>query len=392
MNKKKNGFAATGILYTILLIFLALMTTLLVTLSSRSKVLEKLKQNAKEEVGIDILGIPSKDYARGDIVSYLGYNWKVIDDNGDSSKLILNRYLTQSELKANLPNDVNNSIISSNTVPMCLSTSSSKYCNCGSNSTAYTWNTSIVKPIVQNWINYEMKENGLNIEKELVGMSFNDGVETINDYIKIPNYNETIYSKTVDGGTQTAVYNGVTVTFDAITGCLYSLLPANEMSNSLVASLDRSSSDSYIVFPTNNTNGSYCLNNPPRRWICHDSQIVPIITVNETNYTKSNKIIYDASFDYTGDVQTFTVPYTGTYKIELWGAQGNGTSSYPGGKGGYTSGNISLSKNEKLYIYVGSQAGYNGGGSQLGSLGYSGGGATDVRLTSGTWSNFDSLK
>ena len=92
MNKKKNGFAATGILYTILLIFLALMTTLLVTLSSRSKVLEKLKQNAKEEVGIDILGIPSKDYARGDIVSYLGYNWKVIDDNGDSSKLILNRY------------------------------------------------------------------------------------------------------------------------------------------------------------------------------------------------------------------------------------------------------------------------------------------------------------
>ncbi len=47
MKKKKNGFAATGVLYTILVIFLILMSTLLVTLSSRSRILSKLKSDAK---------------------------------------------------------------------------------------------------------------------------------------------------------------------------------------------------------------------------------------------------------------------------------------------------------------------------------------------------------
>ena len=47
MKRKENGFAATGILYTILLVFLVLMTTLLATLSSRSRILEKLKKDAK---------------------------------------------------------------------------------------------------------------------------------------------------------------------------------------------------------------------------------------------------------------------------------------------------------------------------------------------------------
>ena len=49
MERKENGFAATGILYTILLVFLVLMTTLLATLSSRSRILEKLKKDAKSE-------------------------------------------------------------------------------------------------------------------------------------------------------------------------------------------------------------------------------------------------------------------------------------------------------------------------------------------------------
>ena len=49
MKRKENGFAATGILYTILLIFLVLMSTLLVTLSSRTRILDKLKSDAKSE-------------------------------------------------------------------------------------------------------------------------------------------------------------------------------------------------------------------------------------------------------------------------------------------------------------------------------------------------------
>ena len=150
-----------------------------------------------------------------------------------------------------------------------------------------------------------------------------------------------------------------------------------------------------------------------------------------TTYTLKSNPIYTPTiidltqsfnYDYTGGEQIFTVPKTGTYKIETWGAQGGtGSDSGNGGYGGYASGVIQLSKNETLYIYVGEagiegtnginststvgQGGrstFNGGGS--GGLagggtypyenyygGNSGGGATDIRLISGEWNASASL-
>ena len=92
----------------------------------------------------------------------------------------------------------------------------------------------------------------------------------------------------------------------------------------------------------------------------------------------------------TSGSYTYTVPRNGLYKIELWGAQGGGTSSYPGGYGGYVSGSIMLHENDNLYVYVGenyngykNDFSYNGGGrgtvGTSGSRNYNGGGATDVR-------------
>ena len=114
---------------------------------------------------------------------------------------------------------------------------------------------------------------------------------------------------------------------------------------------------------------------------------------------------------YSGRVQQFTAPQTGIYQIELWGAQG-GIGYYDWqrdpGFGAYTSGNITLNENERIYIYVGGKggnaeginiatAGYNGGGegaiaNDNDDASGAGGGATDVRLVSGEWDNFNSLK
>ena len=110
-------------------------------------------------------------------------------------------------------------------------------------------------------------------------------------------------------------------------------------------------------------------------------------------------------YRYTGSAQEFTAPKAGSYKIELWGAQGgtyNDSTTYIGGKGGYTEGVINLLKDEKLYVYVGNQpssasttvGGRNGGGictSSKDTDGRTGGGATDVRLVSGEWNNAESL-
>lgn len=95
------------------------------------------------------------------------------------------------------------------------------------------------------------------------------------------------------------------------------------------------------------------------------------ITLNRDDSIEVNVAKGSQSFSYTGNVQTFTAPATGIYKLEVWGAQGEGN----GGKGGYATGSILLTANTTLRIYVGGQSGYNGGGTG----GYNGGGATDIR-------------
>ena len=82
------------------------------------------------------------------------------------------------------------------------------------------------------------------------------------------------------------------------------------------------------------------------------------------------------NFDYTGTEQVFTVPQTGTYKIETWGAQGGSLTDYLiGGYGGYSVGFAKFNENSDFYINVGGSGekmskgvysgGYNGGGGRI---------------------------
>ena len=98
--------------------------------------------------------------------------------------------------------------------------------------------------------------------------------------------------------------------------------------------------------------------------------------------------------------------------MECWGANGGpkpqASGSSSPGIGGYTSGVITLKRT--IYVYVGSvgtnsntrnnnAGGWNGGGyggsncrSEYEDAGSGGGGATDFRITNGTWSNITSLR
>ena len=92
-------------------------------------------------------------------------------------------------------------------------------------------------------------------------------------------------------------------------------------------------------------------------------------------------------FAYNGLPQNTTLS-AGTYKVELWGAQGGNDGYQPlSGKGAYTAGNITINASTKIDILVGQSgnstrtAKFNGGGYgglPAGSL--SGGGATDIRV------------
>ena len=121
------------------------------------------------------------------------------------------------------------------------------------------------------------------------------------------------------------------------------------------------------------------------------------------------------NFDSKGEEDTFTVPKTGTYKLEVWGAQGGSISynsiDYLGGYGGYSVGTINLTKDNNIYINVGEKGRtctgykciekgtYNGGGAcrvyaqsvETGQCG-TGGGATHVALYTGVLSLLESHK
>ena len=122
------------------------------------------------------------------------------------------------------------------------------------------------------------------------------------------------------------------------------------------------------------------------------------------------KTIYPvpATFGFTGAVQTYSVPATGWYTIQAYGAEGgksftnleNGDGKNNGGKGGYSSISYYLTKGQALSIYCGGiggdatraasgggAAGWNGGGAGGNGYAYTytggggGGGATYVATT-----------
>ena len=114
---------------------------------------------------------------------------------------------------------------------------------------------------------------------------------------------------------------------------------------------------------------------------------------NSAGTTYGNQVNFNTliqtDYAYTGSQQTFVVPAgVSTITIKAWGAQG-GTAN--GGLGGYSTGNLSVSQGQTLFLYVGGQGatgqtgGFNGGGTGGydtnggGTIGSGGGGASDVR-------------
>ncbi len=131
-----------------------------------------------------------------------------------------------------------------------------------------------------------------------------------------------------------------------------------------------------------------------------------------------NEIGHTWDFDYTGGEQEFIPDCAGSYKLEVWGAQGgvfDDRQKSNGGLGGYAVGKVTLEVNQRLYINVGGQGesgkavnptienpfiytgGYNGGGDGViagntlsNQWGGGGGGATHIALETGLLSKFES--
>ena len=165
-----------------------------------------------------------------------------------------------------------------------------------------------------------------------------------------------------------------------------------------------------------------------KKAICDDSVNISwdndswaLLITNLNRKIKCNLYFYSGettyNFDYTSGEQTFKVPISGIYKLETWGAAGGDANTYnltaTGGYGSYSIGNISLNKDDILYINVGekgtntsldfttssavsgSKAAYNGGSYEAANTDTKwagGGGATHIALKSGLLSSLENVK
>lgn len=100
------------------------------------------------------------------------------------------------------------------------------------------------------------------------------------------------------------------------------------------------------------------------------------------------------NFNYNGNIQTFTAPVAGDYRLEVWGAAGGGWGNCGHAEGGYSTGIVHLNAGQTLYVVCGGHGrctsnwsqgtGYNGGGKSGSSTG---GGATHIATANGVLRN-----
>jgi len=150
------------------------------------------------------------------------------------------------------------------------------------------------------------------------------------------------------------------------------------------------------VFPGDIVKYIIAISNPeliPANNIVITDSLDPSWEYNIDSLLETDIVEVERNFEYSGDYEEFVAPFNGTYKLEVWGAQGGYRNNIEyGGKGGYSSGEVYLTAGTKLYIYVGgagntggTAGGFNGGGVKNTYAG--GGGATDIRLVEGAWND-----
>jgi hypothetical protein len=126
------------------------------------------------------------------------------------------------------------------------------------------------------------------------------------------------------------------------------------------------------------------------------------VSVGDTNKGNTGKVVKTNEYillpfpcsDSTDCTYYSVALNSGTYNLEVWGAQGGNDTTYPdtvfGGRGGYSKGTIQLKSTTTLYVYVGGSGTGSLSGNTQGSTG--GGGSTDIRIQNGEWNDTTGLK
>lgn len=192
MKKNNKGFIAISLIYSFFLVFLVTLLMILANYAHNRVLLSSVKKETQQYLNglaeFNPVSLENKTYSPNEEVNLAGNTWKVLEDLGNSVKIILSRNLTELEISTALNSKGIGGAYSGNTILMCLNSYNPLYCNYSSSSTfnEYRWNISLVKIVTDYWL-----EDSAVLQKaidtgNLIRQNFSDGRVTYNDYIRIP--------------------------------------------------------------------------------------------------------------------------------------------------------------------------------------------------------------
>lgn len=360
---KNKGFAITGILYSILILFLILLALLIFSLQSKKTILDRLKSDTMDNIEGIVKG-KSSDNTSGPTIDITDqYSSTGVKQLGLKGVV----YLDPTDLNKTCTAD--NSTIGSGTSG-CMkwyiyddSDNNYKMILDHNTENGVVWNNSLVNTTYASSGAYISIQNLVNNNNW--DSSLNTTIITVAEIISITdkssfNYTDRgsyyFFTDPDKGHTPVATGKGTSkyawlydYTNDCASyGCNVSTSGTGDYgywtqdpvgTDTSVWLVDRNDS----LYPIDVNHGS--------------RGVRPVITVSKS-IINTNTCPYEENheftFDYTGSVQTFNTPCSGNYKLEVWGAEGyKYNSTYYGGYGGYSVGNVSLDANTAIYIFVG---------------------------------------
>ena len=401
MNKK--GFVASAVLYSLLLLFLALILGLLALLSNRKMILDRLKNDIKGNITKVKL---YEKYDNGEVIYYNPVKGEICSDYSENNS---KTGVKDGCLKWYIFNDTSNN----DTINLLLDHN--------------------ITPLVpyNSTDNSEMKEVKTALESDTKGWKNEARLITAEEIAHITQADKILNWQLNKEYLSNATYEDNKISYFYFNGkegtdkTWRTKLSTEKGKNSYAWLFDYTynctksgcnieDNEKYTIYNGTATNyvlGYWTSDGAYKRsdvsWSVHQNGILHIQDSTTNNYYGVRPVIKiektklkettEYTYGYTGGEQTFVAPLSGKYKIEAWGAQGDEIANT--GFGGYSKGEINLTKGNLLYVVVGGKGqkagkgGYNGGGTGSSNndttYGYStgGGGATHVALQSGTLSS-----
>lgn len=200
MKLNNKGFIAISLIYSFFLVFLITLLAVISDYAHNRVLLNDVKQETQEYLNglaaFNPVYLKYKQNETGENVNYepleevtFGADiWQVIRDDGENVTLVLKRTLIKEEIEASLSNVGITNASNGNRTLICLNYYNPAVCNY-QNSVVfnyYSWNISIVKRIVDDWLFHEANLQKAISVGSMQNMTYSDGTRNYTNYIRIP--------------------------------------------------------------------------------------------------------------------------------------------------------------------------------------------------------------